>query len=338
MLIMPKHEVWIRREVAVERAAATTRIEGARLDAGEVGELVKKARPRTKLSNDERANMNALEAYEFVDYLSDQPEIPLDELVIRELNRYFLRGDDELKTPGVYRQGQNKVGERYMPPNQGDLAALMRSFATWLSADDDLHPALKAGIAHIHLVAIHPFWDGNGRTARALATLILQRSQLHFKKLLSLERFYDAIRRDYISAFEQTLGDQFVPEYDATKWLEFFTTTLFAESMRLTGELTKWHQQMEATYKRLEKMDVSHRQADALAYAARTGRITRAEYIEITGASPLTASRELARLAKLGALDARGKTRARIYLYNLKATDHTDKSVEQATLFDVKGG
>ncbi len=334
MLLMPKHESWIRREVSVRRAAATTRIEGAGLADEQVSRLAKRGPRGRAPTEDEQANLNALEAYRFVDYLSDQPEIPLDELVIRELNRYFLKDLDETLTPGVYRKGQNKVGDFYMPPDQGDVPDLMRGYALWLrSAHEDLHPVVKAGLAHIHFVAVHPFWDGNGRTARALAAVILQRSPFHFKKLLSLEQFFDGIRRDYIAAIEQALGDHFRRDYDASSWLGFFTNSLLAQAMRLTDELTKWHQNMSELYSTLEALNVNHRQTDGIAYAARTGQITRADYMDITDASPLTASRDLARLVELGLLVPRGRTRGRVYLYAPRGGETREPQPEQKRLF-----
>ncbi len=336
MLIMPKQESWIRREVSVRRAAATTRIEGASMDADEVSELAKRP-PKGRVSEDEQANLNALEAYRFVDYLSDQPDIPLDELVIRELNRYFLKDIDETLAPGVYGNGQNKVGGVYMPPDQGDVAPLMRGYAHWLSTNgsDELHPFVKAGLAHIHLVAIHPFWDGNGRTARALATLILQRSRFHFRKLLNLEQFLYGIRRDYVPAIEQTLGDHFEPSYDATPWLQFFSNAVFAEAVRLTDDLTKWHQQIQELYRTLEPLNINHRQTEGIAYASRVGRMTRADYMEITNASPLTASRDLAKLVDLGVLVPKGKTRGRVYLFNVTGPrPNGEVKAEQRRLFD----
>ncbi|MCH7811710.1 MAG: Fic family protein [Chloroflexi bacterium] len=341
MLIMPRYELWIQREVSIERAAATTRIEGATLNADEVGQLAKK-RPVGKPTEDELANLNALEAYRFVDYLSDQPDVPLDELVIRELNRYFLNGMDEMLTPGVYRKGQNKVGDKYLPPDQGDVPDLIHAFAAWLRAkDDDLHPVVKAGIAHIQFIAIHPFWDGNGRTARALATVILQRSRFNFRKLVSLERFFEGNKRDYISAIESTLGDSYAPDYDASSWLEFFSSSLLAEGMRITDRLTQWHQTVAVLYEAMEPLNVNRRQTDGMALAVRTGRLTRAEYMEMTGASPLTASRDLARLVDLGVLIPKGKTRGRVYLFDhdwllekRKDRKKADEKPKQASLFD----
>ena len=333
LLLMPKHQAWIRRDVSVQRAAGTTRIEGWRMDEAAVSSLLRSG-ATGKLNEDEQANINAIQAYEFIDYLSDQDDIPIDELVIRQLNREFMRGAPETLTPGVYRKGQNTVGN-FNPPDQGDVPALMRSFALWLRSEDELHPVLKAGIAHIHLVAIHPFWDGNGRTARGLVTLILQRSQFNFRKLLSLESLIFDIRSDYFGAIERTLGSHFLPGYDATPWLEFFVRALMAHTRQLTAALTDWHRQMNEVYQDFEKLGLNHRQADGFVFATRTGQITRADYLEITGTSPVTASRDLALLVELGWLVPVGKTRARVYFLAPKRSEAGNKQKgEQQALLD----
>lgn len=313
MLIMPKHETWIRRNVSVQRAAGTTRIEGANMDEEEVRDMIRKA-PKAAPSEDERANRNALRAYEFVDYLSDQSDLPINQAMIRQINREFMLGFPDNIMPGVYRTGEIKIGA-FTPPNQGDVPGHVSAFTQWLQEESELHPILRAGLAHIQLVAIHPFWDGNGRTARALATLIMQRSQFDFKKLLSLEGHIFAIRDEYLTAIERTLGSEFSTDYDATPWLEFFTTQLSAHSSNLTDVLTDWHRVMDRIYAAMSDSGLNYRQEDGVIFARQTGKITRADYIEITDASPSTASRDLASLVEKGFLIAKGERRARVYFY-----------------------
>ena len=89
MLLMPKHEAWMQREVRVNRASGTTRIGGAKLDERAVSQLTKRALPAAG-NEDEQANINAYQAYDFIDFLSGQADIPVDELVMRQLNRYFI--------------------------------------------------------------------------------------------------------------------------------------------------------------------------------------------------------------------------------------------------------
>jgi Fic family protein len=333
MLLMPRHEAWIRRQISVKRASATTRIEGASMGETEVGDLVRRGHPG-KLSDDQRDNLNALQAYDFIDYLSDEPDIPLDEMVIRQLNREFLRAAPEPLAPGRYRNGQNTVGE-FKPPDQGDVPTYMRDFVAWLRSDDELHPVLKAGIAHIHLVAIHPFWDGNGRVARGLATLVLQRSPLHFKKLLSLESYLHSQIKDCFSAIERTLGADFAPRYDATPWLKFWVTAVMIHSMQLQAELTDWHRKMQPIYRALSAADINHRQADGLIFAIRMGKLSRSDYIDITGVSPVTASRDLAWLASREWLTPEGEGRGRIYIPNVPA-DEEEAPPQQGRLFAEK--
>ena len=144
-----------------------------------------------------------------------------------------------------------------------------------------------------------------------------------------------AIRDQYISAIQRTLGTQFEPVYDATPWIEFFTETLFANALGLISMLTEWHRMMDDAYKHFERAELNSRQADGFAYAIQTGKITRAEYMEITGASGVTASRDLARLVEAGMLIPEGKTRARVYTPRRdEAESEAQPPPEQLTLLD----
>ena len=215
--------------------------------------------------------------------------------------------------PGVYRQGQ-ETPSRYSPPDPGAVPGLMRSLAQWLSQETEgLHPVVKAGIAHIRILAVQPFWEGNGRTARAISTLILQRSPFGFRKLLSLEGYLAQERNEYFSAIDRTLGTQYRPEYDATPWLEFFVIAWNHHVQEFTAGLMNWHRNIQEVYSSASEKGWTARQADGLVMAFQAGKITRADYIEITGVSPVTASRDLAEMVEAGMLVPRGKTRARVY-------------------------
>ena len=330
MLLMPKHHAWMRREVSIRRAAGTTSIENVGMEEKAVGRLLRRG-GTGKPDEAEQANLNALRAYELIDYLSNESAFPIDELVIRHLNREFIYDAPDALTPGVYRKGQNEV-PGFLTPNQGDVPDLMRAFSMWLRDETAINPVLKAGIAHIHLVAIHPFWDGNGRTARGLTTLVLQRKGVGFNKLLSLESGFASIRDHYFTAIERTLGSQLASGYDATPWLEFFADCLLAEAKRLTGTLTDWHRMMEEFAKENENLGLNFRQTEALAYAIHTGLITRGDYMEITSSSPVTASRDLADLVQMGLLTAEGRTRNRVYRFEAPQVDTSpDQEVEEKT-------
>jgi Fic family protein len=247
--------------------------------------------------------------------MSDLSEEPLSELVVRQINREFLRGAAETLTPGVYRRGQNTVGG-YTPPDQGDVPGLMRSFAEWLQHGTD-HPLVAAGLAHVHLVATHPFWDGNGRTARALEALVIQRSPFHFRKLLSMEKQLLDGRARYFAALDRTLGLAF-GEYDATPWLEFYLATLSREADRLISTLETWHHGIEGLHEAAGAGELLPRQAEALVLLLRAGELTRADYAEVAGVSAVTASRDLRELMARGWVTAEGATTTRRYLAGAK--------------------
>ena len=82
LLLKPRHEAWIRREVQVRRAVGTTQIEGSMLDETAVRGLIREGAVRNP-TQDETANLNAVQAYSFIDFLSDQEDLPIDELVVR---------------------------------------------------------------------------------------------------------------------------------------------------------------------------------------------------------------------------------------------------------------
>jgi len=311
MLLMPKHEAWFHRDVQVRRSSGTTRIEGATLDETAVRNLAGGGFTG-KFTEDEQANINAIQAYDFIDFISDQGDIPVDELVMRQLNRYFISTASEMLTPGVYRKGPNSVGD-FRTPNQRDVPGLMRSFALWLKEDDGVHPVLKAGIAHLHLVAIHPFWDGNGRTARGLETLLLQRSPYGFRKLISTESVFLNLKDDYFSAIGRSLGQEFSVGYDATPWLEFSIMVLKTASDDLVARTTGWHRMMQLVRDTWAASGWPQRHVDAYVFALQTGQMTRSDYMEITGVSPATASRDLNEMVNVGVFRLEGKTRSRVY-------------------------
>ena len=129
---------------------------------------------------------------------------------------------------GEYRRIQNCVANSitkeiiYTPPSPQDVPPMMAEFVSWLNSELDAHPIIVAGIAQFQLVHIHPFLDGNGRTARLLSMLCLYRKDDDFKRLFTLSEYYDRDRPSYYRAIQSVR--QRNP--DLTDWLEYFTLGL----------------------------------------------------------------------------------------------------------------
>lgn len=113
-------------------------------------------------------------AYDFMLTIARSKELSFTEEMICRLHFLFYNAIDN-EQAGCYRDGQVFItGTEYVPPTPDKVSALMKSFVSELNEKKNkMHPVLFAAFAHRRLVDIHPFVDGNGRTARLLMNLIL---------------------------------------------------------------------------------------------------------------------------------------------------------------------
>lgn len=329
--IMPKYEQWLEREAFIRTAYSSTMVENASIPEEEMEEIAKLA-PIASIPESRLDVVNYAKALEFADFIGDS-EITVDEAVIRQIHWHLMKDvrDSHIK-PGQYRTGPNWIEHQgvkvYDPPFHVEVPILMREFSDWLKAGENVNPVIKAGIAHIHLVAIHPFVDGNGRTARLLAVLLLRKSGYGFRKLLSLDSHYQLNRNEYIGALQRSFGEKFTNDYDLTPWLEFFTRSVVAEAGLLEQKLTDWRMFIDRAHSRLKPLGLSDRQIDGFMYAINVGYITRKDYIEIVNVSPLTATRDLSDLVKRELLLPKGIGRNRKYVC-VTASEDAKEEVEK---------
>ncbi len=317
IVIMPKYEQWLRREAFVRTAYSSTMVEDATITKKEMEDAVKQAPLSDKpAQRPDIANYGS--ALEFVDFIGDDKSISIDEAVIRQIHWHLMKGiKDHRMSPGQYRTEPNWIEERgvrvYEPPFHVDIPFLMHDFSDWLKSDSELHPVLKAGIAHAGLVSIHPFVDGNGRTARLLSTLLLQRYGYSFRKLLTIDNYYQRNRDDYIDALRKSIGIKYAADCDLTPWLSFFALSVLTEASELESNMTGWRMAIDKIHSAWKPLGISDRQIDGLIYAERMGSISRKDYMEIAEVSPITAMRDLAGLAERKLLTVKGASRNRRY-------------------------
>lgn len=261
---------WIKEmqsAALIIEAHHSTHIEGTHLtlsDAQKIfaGKHVEGVRP-----DDRQELMNYKEAMDFVsEYLDVQSEITED--VIKGIHKILVKdvrgGSLE---PGYYRKVQNYVvnsitGEIiYTPPSSEEVPALMKEFLEWLNTEKEISPVLIAGVAQHRFVDIHPFLDGNGRTARVLCTLILYQKGYDFKRLFSLSEFYDKNRREYYDSI-QSVREKGM---DMTVWLEYFVRGLKKQMLevRTKGEAVI---RKEVVIERAQGLNLNDRQRKILMY------------------------------------------------------------------------
>ena len=310
---------WFQERALIRRVHSSTTIEGNRLNEDQAARLLR----GEDIDADEKQKrevLNLKTAMDFVDEVAPDPVVPLDEQVICQINRLILQGESPTMTPGVYRLGQNLVrdpiagGIAYTPPVSGDVPSLMRQFGLWLRRPHEESEApVVAGIAHLRLVEIHPFWDGNGRTARALEALVLQRYGWDFNGLLSPERQFVWELRRYFQQLSRTVGGRFQEGRDLTDWLDYLLLTLSMEIQGVGDQLAAFRQFLESMQAQLRPRGLKKRQIDLLVYLYINGRIRFREYAHVFSRSRETLRRDLALLTESGLIDAHGRTRGRWY-------------------------
>ena len=181
-------------------------------------------------------------------------------------------------------------------------------------------PALiRASLAHLHFVSIHPFEDGNGRIARGLAQKVLSQS-LGQPVLIALSQVIEKQRRTYYDMLERSNKDNAVDE-----WVDYFAAVIL-NAQDYTQRMVDFLIEKTQLYDRV-RGQLNPRQEKVLARMFREGLegfkggLSAENYISITGASRATATRDLGGLTAMGALVRTGERKSARYWLNIKSTD-----------------
>ncbi len=283
-----------------------------------------KGEGKTKISDREaREIIGSRDALTLVDELAVSGTRP-DEAVIRELHRRVLWNQSPLLTPGEYRRGENRVegagGEPiFRSPPSGDVPDLMRQLGTWLTTmAERLAPPVAAALAHLEFVAIHPFNDGNGRTARALARLILVQRGYALDGLVSLDAQLDLDRSAYFAAIRAAIGQDYEPGYDATPFVRYFVGSITSSADFVLARLRGLGEVMIRVRRAIVEGSLPPSMIDGLAFAWVNRHIRAGDYIRLTGRTPQSATRDLAGAVADGWLLATGEKRGRYYVLGPK--------------------
>ncbi|WP_165223257.1 Fic family protein [Aquisphaera insulae] len=210
----------------------STRIEGNRLTQEEVSAVIERQGSIPGRERDEAEVLGYYAALEQMERFAAQNEGVTD-LQVRTLHALVMAGGKAAKKPSPYRGGQNVIRESgsrrivYMPPEARDVPRLMNELLDWLrrSEREDVPCPIRAGIAHYQFATIHPYYDGNGRTARLLTTLIMHRGGYDLKGLYSLEEYYARDLAAYYQALTVGPSHNYYlgrAEADITGWVEYF--------------------------------------------------------------------------------------------------------------------
>jgi len=196
--------------------------------------------------------------------------------------------------------GRPKV--HYVAPASSRLDAEMERFLGWLESNEQPDPLLKTAIAHLWFVTIHPFEDGNGRIARAIAEMCLARSDGSAQRFYSMSTQILEERKSYYEILEKTQSGSL----DITEWLTWFLKCL-DRAIEHSNKITSGALAKESFWQELKKKNVSlnARQKKVLnrLLGDFEGKLTREKWMKLTKASSRTALRDIDELIELGILE-----------------------------------
>lgn len=315
--LLPLWEKRFKEEAIIRTAHHGTHIEGNRLGFTEAKDVLLGkeiiGRPR-----DIQEIINYRKVLQLIEEEMNKKIEKITEDLIKKIHRVVVDRILSQEQTGSYRTTQviirnSETGEvTFRPPPAIEVPFLMRQFIYWLNktSSDDLHPILKSGIAHHELARIHPFVDGNGRVARALATLILFLGGYDIRQFFSLEEYYD---KDAVSYYENLKR---ASEGNLTAWLEYFTLGVAMEFEKIKKKVLKLSKDTYLKQKLGGKqVFLNERQVKIIEHIQAVGYLQNQMFKEIfPDISEDTVLRDVADLIQKGIIKKMGKTKAARYL------------------------
>ena len=285
----------LRQDARLRSTHYSTRVEGNRLTLAEATQAVLAGEHFPGRERDVREVRNYYRALQRVEEWAER-RAPITEELIRRLHAFVFVGPRARPTP--YRDGQNAIRDAvtgalvYLPPEAADVPALMADLIAWIDgAEREEQPVpIVAGLTHYQFVTIHPFYDGNGRTARALATLILYRHGYDLGRFYSLEEVYAHDLQSYYAALQTHPHHNYYEGRavaDLTDWLAYFVRGMATVFQRVADEVRAQQEQLApAIPQELHRLD--RRARVVLGLFSRQDTITSADAANALGLSPRT--------------------------------------------------
>lgn len=255
--LVPAWEKRFRAEARTKIIHHGTHLEGNDLNLNEVEDILEPAHaqstPEVKgvhtsgviapnlppaKDRDIREIINYRSVMDYLDSLvaSDPSPIPLTTHILLEIHRLTVAGLLDPNEAGHFRTVKVVIRNTqtkeitFRPPPPTEVPYYTEELFSWLNSEEgkNVHPLLRAGLLHYELVRIHPFTDGNGRTARAMALLLLFLEGYEVKKFFALEEYYDNHPDEYYGALQSVVSSG-----ETTTWLEYFTLGIAIEFNRI---------------------------------------------------------------------------------------------------------
>jgi len=251
--------------------------------------------------------------------VATDPSFVIDESVLRSMH-FMLLEHDLTKSPGRYREAPIYVRDDrtrtnvYEGPSCDSVPDLMHELSRQLAKPGPDDPLVRAAMAHLNLVMIHPFRDGNGRMARALQTMVLAQDHVIEPTFSSIEEWLGNNTQEYYDVLAVVGQGSWHPANDATLWVKFNLRAHHMQAQTVRRRFAEAEEQWSRIDALVHEHNLPERLGNALFDAVLGLRVTRPSYLRFADVDERTATRDLVGAAEIGILDAQGERRGRYYV------------------------
>jgi Fic family protein len=308
----------LRREVRASSIESSTSIEGFSVSPEEALALVNDRDVADRGQEDRQAVACYARAMDHVGTMGVDPSFRWVDRVILDLHFDACCFQHD-KDPGLWRTGPIGVTAadgslEYEGPDGERVVELMGEVVDWLAAGDPgVDVVVRAAMAHLHVVSIHPFRDGNGRVARIVQSLVLAREGLTAPEFFSIEEYLGGHTQGYYAALREAQGGSYRPDRDASGWVSFCVGAHLVQARQRLAQI----EDAAARWASLEELVEARKWPDRLTIALEqslVGGTDRSRYGEEADVSPATASADFRRLLDAELVEQRGRGRSTKYL------------------------
>ncbi len=305
----------LRREVRASAIGGSTSIEGFSVSPEEALALTSDRGAIDQGDENRQAVSCYARAMDRVGTLAIDPVFGWSDRVILDLHFdacWFQRNKD----PGLWRTGPIGVTAsdgtlEYVGPEGDAVAGLMDEVIASLvqgERDADLDVVVRAAMAHLNLISVHPFRDGNGRISRIVQSLVLAREGHASPEFFSIEEYLGSHTEEYYAALREAQGGSYQPQRDASGWVTFCVKAHIAQARARLAQID----QAAARWSHLEGLVGGRGWPERLVIALEqslAGRTDRSTYAAEADVSPATASGDFRRLVDAGLVARQGRGR-----------------------------
>lgn len=308
----------LRRNLLAKAIQGSNSIEGYDVDDDDAVAAVDEEEPLTADEATWAEILGYRTAMSYVVQLVDDPHFGLDQTLLRSLH-YMMLSHDTTKSPGRYRLNSVFVVDEsrgevvYEAPGFEEIPQLCAELVASVSVTDATPTFVRAAMAHLNLVMIHPFRDGNGRMARCLQTLILSRDQIVAPEFSSVEEFLGRNTPDYYRVLGEVGQGSWNPQNDARPWVKFILRAHHIQAQTVVGRLHEAGVVWAALEEIAEDLGLPDRCVPALYDGALGLRLRRSGYIKLADVEDRTATRDLQQIVDSGLFIPHGERRGRTY-------------------------